>query len=120
IAGAFDAARGDWTVAGLAFDGTGPSAFVRAAVKDPAALDGALKDFLAIADGASPKDPVKGQKLRVSTGKTVLENIPGDVYRVRLARSSEAAKKGAEPPAAKTETPAAVDVLFRRADDVFV
>ncbi len=120
LAKAFDDARGGWTTAGFAFDGTGPSAFVRAAVRDTGALDGALKDFLALADGARPTDPVRGAKLRMTAGKTVLENIPGDVYRVRLARSSGAAKKGAEPPAAPTDTPTAVDILFRRSDDVFV
>ena len=117
---AFDAARGDWLAAGFAFDGTGPSAFVRAAVRDPAALDGALADFFKLADRASPRDPVKGQPVTVTTGKTVLENIPGDVYRLRLARGANASGKSAAPPASATDTPAAVDVLFRRADDVFV
>lgn len=111
-------ARGGWTTAGFAFDGTGPSAFVRAAVRDGAALDGALKDFLLLADGAKPTDPVKGQKLRMTAGKTVLENIPGDVYRLRVARGDS--KKNAEPTGGSTDAPTAVDILFRRADDVFV
>ncbi len=120
LARAFDDARGGWTTAGFAFDGTGPSAFVRAAVRDTGALDLALKDFLALADGARPTDPVRGAKLRMTAGRTVLENIPGDVYRVRIARSSDASKKAAEAPAAPTDTPTAVDVLFRRSNDVFV
>ena len=120
LARAFDDARGGWTTAGFAFDGTGPSAFVRTAVRDTGALDLALKDFLALADGARPTDPVRGAKLRMSAGRTVLENIPGDVYRVRIARGGDAAKKGAEVPAAPTDTPTAVDVLFRRSNDVFV
>ena len=120
IARAFEAARGDWITAGFSFDGTGPSAFVRAAVRDGSALDAALADFLAIVDRASPRDPVRGQKLDVMSGKTVLENIPGDVYRLRLARGGDGAKKAAGPPLAPTDTPTAVDLLFRRSDDVFV
>lgn len=119
LAKAFDEARGPWTTAGFAFDGTGPSAYVRASVRDPGALDGALKDFLALADGARPTDPVRGAKLRMTTGKTILENIPGDVYRIRVARGGDT-KKSTDPPAASTDTPTAVDILFRRSDDVFV
>jgi hypothetical protein len=117
---ALDDARGDWWTAGFTFDSTGPSAFARGAVRNGAELDGALKDFLALADGARPTEPVHGQKLRVTTGKTVLENIPGDVFRLRLSRGGDAAKKGAEPPSEPTATPGAVDLLFRRSDDVFV
>jgi hypothetical protein len=120
IARAFDTARGDWLSAGFAFDGTGPSAFVRAAVRDGGALEGALADFVALADRASPRDPIKGQPVSVTVGKTVLENIPGDVYRLRLARGAEGSKKAATPPAAPTDTPSAVDVLFRRHEGVFV
>lgn len=114
---ALEASAGDWLAAGFAFDGTGPSGFVRAAVRDGEALDGALKELVAIAERAAPVDPVQGKELRIKTGKTVLENIPGDVYRLRLARGASQSGGGAASPA---ETPSAIDVLFRRRDDVFV
>ena len=113
-----EAAAGDWLAAGFAFDGTGPSGFVRAAVRDGEALDDALKELVAVAERASPVDPVQGKSLRIKTGKTVLENIPGDVYRLRLARGG--AKKDADPPASATGAPGSIDVLFRRRDDVFL
>ncbi|MBK8255748.1 MAG: hypothetical protein IPK82_24160 [Polyangiaceae bacterium] len=108
-----EASAGNWLALGFGYDGTGPSGFVRAGVHNSELLDGALKDLLALSEKAKPSDPVRGDALRVTAGKTVLENIPGDVFRLRLER----AKKGTAPPG---ELPTSVDVLFRRQNDVFL
>ncbi|MEZ4295469.1 MAG: hypothetical protein R3B70_10880 [Polyangiaceae bacterium] len=114
----FELSAGSWVAAGFAFDGTGPAGFFRAGVRDPETLDRAMKELVALAGRAAPVEPVRGRTVRIAAGKTVLENIPGDVYRLRLSLGRPPGGTAAAPPASPTDTPAAVDVLFRRLGDV--
>lgn len=112
-AAALATARGDWLSAGFRFGGTGPAAFVRGAVADQAAFEGAAKDLLALSKRAPLAKALDEHALAVSAKKTKLEKL-GDVERVRF----EVAKKGDAkklPPGA----PSSVDLFYTVDKDVF-
>jgi hypothetical protein len=80
------AMRGDWVALGIALEPTGPSAMVRAPIGDAAKMDKALKQLFDLAKLPSAKARLAEASLAISTGKTVVENLPGDVQRVRFER----------------------------------
>jgi hypothetical protein len=114
-------ARGDWQAVGVTFNGTGPSAVVRAPATDPDRMRKALKQIVDLAGLASFKKAAGALGLSVTSDKAVVENLPADVLRVRLARVDADGKadktkakadktkgaKGGAPP-----TPTAIDLLY--------
>lgn len=125
-------ARGDWQAVGIAFNGTGPTAVVRAPVNDPERMKKALKQLVDLAALPTFKKALAGLGLSLTVEKSVVENLAGDVTRVRLARvdvdkgkgdkgkdekskgdkakGDAKAKKAPEPP--PPEVPKAIDLLY--------
>lgn len=93
---AVGASRGDWITAGLTFGATGPSGYVRGAVGDKEALDKALKQMLELQKLGSVKDALKTSSFKITTKKTVVEGLEGDVMRVRVEKVEQAEKAGAK------------------------
>ena len=94
-----DEARGDWVALGVSLEAIGPSAMVRAPLLDEAKMSKALKQILALTRLASVKAQLKESALDVTTGKSVIENLPGDVQRVRFERvQAKDAKSAAKDP----------------------
>jgi hypothetical protein len=117
------AARGDWQVIGVAFAGTGPTAVVRTPVTDADAMRKSLKQIVDLSTLASFKKILGAMGVTVTTEKAVVENLPADVTRVRLAHGDASsgkegkAGKDTKPSAkddakAKPATPSAVDLLY--------
>ena len=122
-------ARGDWQAVGVAFNGTGPTAVVHAPVADADKMRKALKQLVDLGGTVSFKRMLGLLGLKLTADKAVVENLAGDVVRVRLARTDgddargkpEKAKadakgkgdkdkvKGATP---APETPKAIDLLY--------
>jgi len=99
-------ARGDWVALGMSLDPTGPNAMVRAPLVDADKMGAALKQLLALGKLASVKAQLKEAGLDVTTGKTVIENLPGDVQRARFARiQAKDAKSGAKDEKGKAASP---------------
>ncbi|APR85741.1 Hypothetical protein A7982_11090 [Minicystis rosea] len=89
-------ARGDWQAIGVAFNGTGPTALVRAPVSDADKMKKALKQLVDLSALPSFKKALSSLSLKLSVEKAVVENLAGDVTRVRLARVDDKDdKKGA-------------------------
>jgi hypothetical protein len=120
-----DEARGDWVALGVSLEAIGPNAMVRAPLVDEAKMSKALKQILALAKLASVKAQLKESGLDVTTSKAVIENLPGDVQRVRLERilakdAKSAAKdpksplldKGKAESHAVDGTPTSIDLLY--------
>jgi hypothetical protein len=117
-------ARGDWQAVGIAFAGTGPTAVVRAPVSDPDKMKKALKQLTDL--GALPtfKKAFAEIGLTIGVDKAVVENLAGDVVRVRLARAeadvkgkpdkgkAEKAKKDDQAKPAQDDLPKAIDLLY--------
>lgn len=102
-------ARGDYQAVGVAFNGTGPTAVVRAPATDPEAMREALERLVALGDRAVIKKAFADAGLKLTSGKTVVENVEGGVVRVRLARvdvDEATPKKGAP------GTASAIDLLY--------
>lgn len=123
-------ARGDLMTAGMSFGPTGPVAYVRGDVTDGEKLDKAIKEVLALATLKPLKSAFMDQKLKISTGKTVVEGIPGDVQRITLERLAEDARKSAGAGASGQgptvmvplpfgAMPTSVDLFYRVADGAF-
>jgi hypothetical protein len=94
-----DEARGDWVALGVSLEAIGPNAMVRAPLLDEAKMAKALKQVLALTKLASVKAQLKESALDVTTGKSVIENLPGDVQRVRFERvQAKDAKSAAKDP----------------------
>ena len=94
-----DEARGDWVALGVSLEAIGPSAMVRAPLLDEAKMSKALKQILALTRLASVKAQLKESALDVTTGKSVIEYLPGDVQRVRFERvQAKDAKSAAKDP----------------------
>jgi hypothetical protein len=93
-------ARGDWQTVGITFAGTGPTAVVRAPVGDAEKMKKALKQLTDL--GALPtfKKSLAGVGLRIDVEKAVVENLAGDVVRVRLARVDSTGPHAAPNPGA--------------------
>lgn len=111
-----DEARGDWVALGMSLDATGPNAMVRAPLVDEGKMSKALKQIVALAKLASVKARLKESALDVTTGKSAIENLPGDVQRVRFERvqakdaTSTKAEKGKGP--AADGIPTSIDLLY--------
>ncbi|MFO0757256.1 MAG: hypothetical protein U0359_12245 [Byssovorax sp.] len=138
------AARGDWMALGIALDPTGPSAMVRAPIADQDRMDKALKQLLDLARLPAAKARLAEAGFAISASKTVVENLPGDVQKVRIDRliaKDAPPAKSAEPledkkpketkgkkddkAAAKPATPinappTAIDVLYLIGKDMLV
>ncbi|MFS8066945.1 MAG: hypothetical protein ACMG6S_11290 [Byssovorax sp.] len=108
-----DEARGDWVALGMSLDPTGPNAMVRAPLVDAEKMSKALKQLVALGKLASVKAQLKESALDVTTGKTVIENLPGDVQRVRFERiqPKDAKGKAASPPE-DAGIPSTIDMLY--------
>ncbi|MEO5726661.1 MAG: hypothetical protein ABI134_24495 [Byssovorax sp.] len=108
-----DEARGDWVALGMSLDSTGPNAMVRAPLTDAEKMSKALKQLVALGKLASVKAQLKDSALDVTTGKTVIENLPGDVQRVRFERIQprDAKGKAASPPQ-DAGIPSTIDMLY--------
>ena len=129
------AARGDWQAVGIAFNGTGPSAVVRAPVSDVDGMRKALKQLVDLGGSAGFKTMLSDRGLKITSDKAVVENLAADVMRVRLSRTDDDARdpagkagkpekgkpdpkakldkaKKAPEPAPGKETPKAVDLLY--------
>lgn len=119
-------ARGDWQAIGVAFNGTGPTAMVRAPVADADGMKKALEQLVKLAARPTFKKALADLSLRLQVDKAVVENLPGDVTRVRLARTDGddkakpekgkdkakevKAKQAPEPP--RPDVPKAIDLLY--------
>ena len=114
-------ARGDWVALGMSLDPTGPNAMVRAPLVDADKMGAALKQLVALSKLASVKAQLKEAALDVTTGKTVIENLPGDVQRVRFERvQAKAAKDDKAKPASPLPEggiPTSIDLLYLVAKD---
>jgi hypothetical protein len=118
-------ARGDWQAMGITWNGTGPTAVVRAPVTGADAMKKALKGIVDLGDLAAFKKVLGSLGLKLLTEKAVVENLPADVVRVRLTHPDDDPKKDAkdkgekkkaspEPPAPVPPggTPKAIDLLY--------
>jgi hypothetical protein len=94
-------ARGDWQAIGVAFNGTGPTAVVRAPVNDADRMKKAIKQLVDLAALPSIKRALTDLSLRLTVEKAVVENLAGDVTRVRVARVAGAVDDGQASPATK-------------------
>jgi len=128
-------ARGDTFTAGVSLLSTGPAAYARSDVTDEAKLGDALTNLLGLAKRKSVAAWLGQNAIDVKTDKTVLENLPGDIHRIRLTRLEAKEKaekqdkkvlKGAkadnknpskEPPPG---VPSTIDVLYMLGKDGLV
>jgi hypothetical protein len=112
-----DGARGDWAALGLSLDPTGPNAMMRAPLLDAEKMRAALKQLVALGKLASVKATLKESALAVSSGATVIENLPGDVQRLRFerAQAKDAKSKAAIPP--DSGIPSSIDLLYLVSSD---
>jgi len=117
------AARGDWQVVGIGLAGTGPTAVVRTPVGDADRMKKALHQLVDLVRIASLKKALGGLGVRLTVDdKAVVENLPGEVTRLRLSRGTDdprdpkkdakghaADKKGAQPEADLAKS---IDLLY--------
>lgn len=129
--------RGDTFAAGFSFSPTGPAVFVRSSVAQRDDLGRAIDDLLGLTQRKPIASWLDNLALGVTTEKTVLEDLKGDVRRIRIqkiAPKAEADKspekpapgaKGVKPvetvkkkdapvdkPPVASGTPSAIDVLY--------
>lgn len=108
-----DEARGDWVALGVSLDPTGPNAVIRAPLTDGEKMSNALKQLVALGKLPSVKAQLKESALDITTGKTVIENLPGDVQRVRFEKiQAKAAKGKAASSPQDAGTPSSIDLLY--------
>jgi hypothetical protein len=113
-----DEARGDWVALGMSLEAIGPNAMVRAPLVDSEKMAKALKQILALGKLASVKAQLKESALDVTSSKAVIENLPGDVQRVRFERVQAKDAKSAKDPKTKGGSPAegavptSIDLLY--------
>jgi hypothetical protein len=128
-----DEARGDWVALGVSLEAIGPSAMVRAPLGDADKMTKALKQIVALSKLASVKAQLKDAALDVTSGKVVVENLPGDVQRVRFERVQAKDAKGVLLDAKGTKaektrvaspadggTPTSIDLLYLVSKDMLV
>lgn len=95
-------ARGAFTTMGLAFGPTGPVGYARMPAPDEQKLSKALRQFTGLLKRKAIKEALSALNLKVTSKKTVIENIEGDAERVRFERippespKAEAAAKKAK------------------------
>lgn len=118
--------RGDTFAAGFSILPTGPAAFVKSSVTDRDGFGKAIDDLFGLVERKPVARWLGDLELGVSTSKTVVEDVKGDVRRIRIERLEAKADKPAKKPAgkqpetakkpdvspAKLETPSAIDVLY--------
>ncbi len=83
---AISEARGEYTAMGLAFASTGPVGYARMPAPDEEKLSKALRQFMDISKRKTMKDALLKYNLKVTSKKTVIENIEGDAERLRFER----------------------------------
>ena len=93
-------ARGDWQAVGVAFNGTGPTAMVRAPVTDADKMKKALKQLVDVGSLPAFKKMLAGIGFKLAADKAVVENLVADVTRVRLSRAGDELK---DPPKKKDD-----------------
>ncbi len=86
--------RGDGFVAGATLLSTGPAAYVRSEVADADVLGKGLETLLGLTRLPSVDTWLDGSHVAVSSGKTALDGVPGEVRRIRLERLEEDAAPG--------------------------
>jgi hypothetical protein len=89
-------AVGDWFALGVGLTPTGPQAYARAPVVDSEKMSKALADLFAFGESDAVKSRLKARGLALTTKKTVVENVPGDVERVRFAKAEARPEKAAK------------------------
>ncbi|MDI1446445.1 hypothetical protein [Polyangium sp. 6x1] len=115
--------RGDSFTAGASLLSTGPAIYARSDIADEGKLDEALGNLLGLAKRKSFAAWLGQNEIDVTTGKTVLENLPGDIRRIRLTRAEGKDDKGKKdakadkdrkdkPAAAPEGVPSTIDVLY--------
>ncbi len=90
-------AKGDWEVLGGVFAGTGPTLLLRAPVTDADAMKKALKQTTDVVALPAFADLLKVVGAKASFEKAVVENLEGDVGRIRVVRidpTKDAGKDG--------------------------
>ncbi|TKC93322.1 hypothetical protein [Polyangium fumosum] len=130
--------RGDSFTAGASLLSTGPAIYARSDVADEGKLDAALNNLLGLAKRKSFATWLGQNEMEVSTGKTVLENLPGDIRRIRLTRApgkddkgkndekankdrkDKPGKDGDKPAASLEGVPNHIDVLYTLGKDGLV
>ena len=115
-----DEARGDWVALGVSLDPTGPNAMVRAPLVDAEKMSKALKQLVALGKLPSVKAQLKASALDVSSGKTVIENLPGDVQRVRFEKIQPKDAKGKAASLPEAGIPGSIDLLYLVSTDTLV
>lgn len=81
--------RGDAFAVGVTLLSTGPAAYVRSDIANADVLSKGLDDLLGLTKLPSVGSWLSTNQIAVTSGKTVLENVPGDVHRIRLERLEE-------------------------------
>ncbi len=124
--------RGDTFSAGFSLLPTGPAAFVRSSVTNRDDFGRAINDLLGLVDRKPVARWLGDLALGVTTSKTVIEDVKGDVRRIRIERlepkdasdkpGGKPGTKPAEPakkepsatnkPTVAPTTPPAIDVLY--------
>lgn len=124
--------RGDTFSAGFSLLPTGPAAFVRTSVANRDDFGRAIDDVLGLVERKPVARWLDDLALDVTTDKTVIEDVKGDVRRIRIERvetKSAADKSAGKPgvkvvdapkkkddattkPAVAPATPTAIDVLY--------
>lgn len=105
-------ARGDFGTFAFSLDPVGLGGAVRLAVADEDRMGKALKQLLDLAKRDHIKERLKANSLAVSAGKTVVENLPGDVQRVRFEWSNKDDKPADPKAAAIAAAPKTIDLLY--------
>ncbi len=100
--------RGEWVTLGVSLEPTGPAAVLRAPVEGEDEAKKALEGIEKLAKLTGVKDVIKREKLSISISKAVVEDLAGDVRRVRFKRDEKKTEAGA----ASSELPHAIDLLY--------
>jgi hypothetical protein len=90
---------------GFALTSTGPAGYARGPLADAKAMENSLVTLGKVLASKDAKTLLEGTGREVTFGKTVLENLPGEVFRLRFANAK---KDGKTPPSAGMNS---VDVL---------
>ncbi len=85
--------RGDSFTAGVSLLSTGPAVVLRSDVADGEKLDEALGNLFGLAKRKRFATWLGQNEIDVTTSKTVLENLPGDIRKIRLTRTDAKDKK---------------------------
>jgi hypothetical protein len=89
----------------VAFNGTGPTAMVRAPVTDADKMKKALKQLVDVGGLPAFKKMLAGIGFKLAADKAVVENLSAEVTRVRLSRAGDDAKDASKKDDAKKKDP---------------